>query len=453
VKFKKYKKVSRMATWLLPGLQVKRWFFLTILGTILIGLGIAIIFDLHPINQSIEVVRTVAKSSTPTLSGALVILSGILFYLLGWKKANTSIVDAIDPSEKTHILEHLYNRRRLNKGPKIVAIGGGTGLSTILKGLKHITNNLTAIVTVGDDGGSSGRLREEMGVLPPGDIRNCIAALANEEDLVTRLFQYRFNTGSGLEGHSFVNLFLSALCAITGDMVTAVKESSKVLAIRGKVLPSTLDDMRLVAELEDGRIISGESQIPKAHGKIVKIRTEPAVLRALDDAVSAINNANLIIFGPGSLYTSVIPNLLIPAIADAISKSKAKKIYICNIMTQPGETDDYTVSEHVKAILDHSSNKNIINTVFVNDSLPKNLTLKYKSVNSLPVKLDIEKVKELGLNVVIRRLIEKNKDGLVRHSPERIAKIILQWYKKANQNEEDFDDDEEYEEELELAKV
>lgn len=453
MKFRKYKKVSRMATWLLPGLQIKRWFLLTVLGTVLVGIGIAIIFDLHPINQSIEVVRTVAKSSTPKVSGALVILSGILIYLLGWKKANTSIVDAIDPSEKSHILEHLYNRRRLNRGPKIVAIGGGTGLSTILKGLKHITNNLTAIVTVGDDGGSSGRLREEMGVLPPGDIRNCIAALANEEDLVTRLFQYRFNTGSGLEGHSFGNLFLSALCAITGDMVTAVKESSKVLAIRGKVLPSTLDDMRLIAELEDGRVIMGESQIPKAKGKIVKMRTEPAVLRALDDAVNAINDANLIIFGPGSLYTSVIPNLLIPAITEAVIKSKAKKIYICNIMTQPGETDNYSVSDHAKAILDHSSYKNVINTVFVNDSLPKNLTLKYKSVNSLPVKLDIEKIKELGLNIVIRRLIEKNKDGYVRHSPERIAKTVLQWYKKNNKDEEDFDIEEELEEELELAQV
>lgn len=167
-------------------------------------------------------------------------------------------------------METLYRRRKLNKGPKIVAIGGGTGLSTLLKGIKHITNNITAVVTVGDDGGSSGRLREEMGVLPPGDIRNCIAALADEEDLVTELFQYRFKTGSGLEGHSFGNLFLSALCAITGDMVKAVKESSKVLAIRGKVLPSTLDDMRLVAELEDGRIIMGESQIPEAKGRIKK---------------------------------------------------------------------------------------------------------------------------------------------------------------------------------------
>ena len=176
----------------------------------------------------------------------------------------------------------------LDKGPKIVAIGGGTGLSTILKGLKHITNNLTAIVTVGDDGGSSGRLRKEFGVLPPGDIRNCIAALASEEDLVTKLFQYRFKVGNGLEGHSFGNLFLSALCNITGDMMSAVIESSKVLAIRGKVLPATLDDMRLVAQMEDGRVIYGESQIPEAKGKIHRLYCEPSRPRALPAALKAI---------------------------------------------------------------------------------------------------------------------------------------------------------------------
>lgn len=432
MKIQKYKNVSRMATWLLPGLQIKRWFFLTFLGTFFVVLGGAITLDLHPVNQSIEIVRTVAQSSPSHLTGSLVFIIGIMFFFLGWKKTNSSIMDAIDPGDRAHLLETLYRRRKLNRGPKIVAIGGGTGLSTILKGLKHITNNITAVVTVGDDGGSSGRLREEMGVLPPGDIRNCIAALADEEDLVTSLFQYRFKTGSGLEGHSFGNLFLSALCAITGDMVTAVKESSKVLAIRGQVLPATLDDMRLVAELDDGRVILGESSIPEAAGKIRRLRTEPAGLRGLDDAVHSIDNADLIILGPGSLYTSIIPNILIDDISEAIFKSKAKKIYICNIMTQPGETDEYSASDHVKAILDHSKYKNIIDAVFVNDSLPKNLALKYKAVNSVPVKLDIENLKKLGVKVIIKRLIEKNKEGLVRHSPKRLARIIYHWYKNSN---------------------
>ncbi|EKE04281.1 MAG: hypothetical protein ACD_20C00089G0001 [uncultured bacterium] len=432
MKVPKYRKVSRMATWLLPGLQIKRWFLLTFLGTFCIALGGAIVLELHPVNQSIELVRTLAQKSPSSITGSMVVGLGVIFFFLGWKKANSSIMDAIDPGDRAHLLETLYRRRKLNRGPKIVAIGGGTGLSTILKGLKHITNNITAVVTVGDDGGSSGRLREEMGVLPPGDIRNCIAALADEEDLVTELFQYRFKAGNGLEGHSFGNLFLSALCAITGDMVTAVKESSKVLAIRGQVLPATLDDMRLVAEMEDGRVIMGESHIPEAGGKIKKLRTEPANLHPLEDAVLAIEAADIIILGPGSLYTSIIPNLLIEDITEAISNSKAKKICICNIMTQPGETDDFSAADHVQAILEHANYKNIIDAVFVNDSLPKNLALKYKAANSIPVKLDIENLKKLGVKVVIKRLIEKNKDGLVRHSPRRLARAVYHWYKNSH---------------------
>ena len=427
------KNVSRMATWLVPGLQIKRWFLMAFLGTFMLSLGTAIILELHPVYMSYELIRTIALRSPSFLTGSIFILAGLAVILLGWKKVNSSIMDAIDPGERAHLLETLYRRRKLNRGPKIVAIGGGTGLSTILKGLKKITNNLTAVVTVGDDGGSSGRLREEMGVLPPGDIRNCIAALANEEDLVTELFQYRFQAGNGLEGHSFGNLFLSALCAITGDMVTAVKESSKVLAIRGNVLPSTLDDMRLVAEMDDGRVILGESHIPEAGGRIKKLRTEPAHLTALEDVIHAIQAADLIILGPGSLYTSIIPNLLVEDIIKTISLSKAKKIYICNVMTQPGETDNYTVSDHVKAILSHSKHKNIIDAVFVNDSLPKNLALKYKAANSLPVKLDLENLKKIGVKVVIKRLIEESKHGHVRHSPRRLARAVYTWYKSNNQ--------------------
>lgn len=432
----KIQRYKRMATWLLPGLQIKRWFFLTFFGMIFSTLGIAIMLDLHPIQFSIDVVKLVAMNSPSYYTGTVVIILGILMFLLGWRKTNSSLMDAIDPGDNLQILENLYRRRKLNRGPKVVAIGGGTGLSTLLKGIKHITNNVTAVVTVGDDGGSSGRLREELGVLPPGDIRNCIAALANEENLVTELFQYRFKNGNGLEGHSFGNLFLSALSAITGDMVSAVKVSSKVLAIRGKVLPSTLDDMRLVAELDDGRVIMGESNIPEASGKIKKLSTTPENIKALDDVIQAISEANLIILAPGSLYTSVIPNILIDDIAHAISKSNAKKIYICNIMTQPGETDNYAVSDHVKAIIEHSKYKNIVDTIFVNDSLPKNLAAKYKSVNSVPVKIDIENVKKLGLNVVVKRLIEKNKDGLVRHSPRRVARIIYNWYRNSSNSKD-----------------
>jgi len=358
-----------------------------------------------------------------------------MFYVFGWKRVNSTIINALDPG--AHLLDNLYLKRKLNRGPKIITIGGGTGLNTILKGLKHITGNLTAVVTVGDDGGSSGRLREEMGVLPPGDIRNCIAALANEENLVTELFQYRFKTGHGLEGHSFGNLFLTALCAITGDMVSAVKESSKVLSITGRVLPSTLDDMKLFAEMEDGRIVYGESNIPDACGKIKRLGATPDNLKALDDVIYAIEEADIIIMGPGSLYTSVIPNLLISEITEAISRSTAKKIYICNIMTQPGETDDYSVYDHVKAILDHSRHDNIIDTVLVNDNFPHNLTVKYKEANAFPVRHDLNKVKELGIKVLIRRLTEVNKEGYVRHSAKRITRIIYSWYKGSSRHSSD----------------
>lgn len=421
--------LRRTAIWLVPGLKVKRWLFLTFTGTFLVALGIAILLNLHPVNFSIEFLRVLASKLSPVYSGSLALLTGILLFFLGWRKANRSIFEAILPQNRERVLEALYRKHKLNRGPKIVAIGGGTGLSTILKGLKRITNNLTAVVTVGDDGGSSGRLREEMGVLPPGDIRNCIAALADEETLVTELFQYRFKKGEGLEGHSFGNLFLTALCSITGDMVSAVKESSKVLAIRGRVLPSTLGDMRLIAEMDDGRIITGESNIPKAHGKIKRIQIEPSMLKALPEVIDAISTAELIILSPGSLYTSVIPNLLIPEIAQAISESNAQKIYVCNIMTQPGETDNYKASDHLKAIFSHTKYSGIVDTIFVNDKLSPKMEEKYAGDNSYPVKVDFDVLKKMKITVVCKHLIEENKDGFIRHSSQRVARSIQHWYK------------------------
>lgn len=419
--------LRRSAIWLMPGLRVKRWLFLTFSGIFLVALGSAILFNLHPVHFSIEMLRSIANTLPSDLSGTLAILLGITLFFLGWRKANRSIFEAVLPQNRQKVLEALYRKHKLNRGPKIVAIGGGTGLSTMLRGLKKITNNITAVVTVGDDGGSSGRLREEMGVLPPGDIRNCIAALADEEKLVTELFQYRFNTGSGLEGHSFGNLFLTALCAITGDMVSAVKESSNVLAIRGKVLPSTLDDMRLEAEMDDGRIISGESNIPEAGGKIKRLFTRPENLTALPEVIDAINEADLIIMGPGSLYTSVIPNLLIPDITRAISISNAKKIYICNVMSQKGETDHYSASDHLQAIIDHANNSRIVDIIFVNDKLKPEMIEKYKEKGSFPIENDFDKLQDMNVEIVCKRLIKETKDGLVRHSPQRLARAIQNW--------------------------
>lgn len=433
--FRNSVRIPEDARWLMPGLRVKRWFAMIFAGAVLMTLGVLILFDIKPVFYTMEFVRKVAMNlSTEWIAFAIVMFGAAVFFK-GWQKTNLSIIDGIDNQS---LLENLYRRRKLNRGPKIVAVGGGTGLSMLLKGIKNITNNVTAVVTVGDDGGSSGRLREEMGILPPGDIRNCIAALAGDEDLVTKLFQYRFKSGEGLEGHSFGNLFLTALCSITGDMVRAVKESSNVLSIRGRVLPSTLDDMKLVAEMEDGRIIHGESNIPEAHGKIKRLFTDPQNCKALDDVIAAIRDAELIILGPGSLYTSVIPNLLIKEISHEIAKSSAKKIYVCNIMTQPGETDGYTVSDHISALMKHAESRNIIDTVLVNDFLPCNLAKKYQMSGSYPVKTDFENIKKLGVNIFPRKLIEDSKEGLVRHSSNRVARAIYYWYRKEHKQEKGF---------------
>lgn len=424
-------KIPEEARWLVPGLQVKRWFALIFLGAVCMTLGVLILFDVKPVFYTMEFIQKIARNvSTEWIAFSIVMFGAALFFK-GWTKTNLSIIDGKDNQT---LLEALYRKRKLNRGPRIVAVGGGTGLSMLLKGIKHITNNITAVVTVGDDGGSSGRLRNEMGVLPPGDIRNCIAALANDEDLVTKLFQYRFKSGEGLEGHSFGNLFLTALCSITGDMVRAVKESSNVLSIRGRVLPSTLDDMKLVAEMEDGRIIHGESNIPEAHGKIKRLFTDPQNCSALDDVINAIKDAELIILGPGSLYTSVIPNLLIKQIAQEIAKSNAKKIYVCNIMTQPGETDGYTVSDHIKALMKHANSRDIIDAVLVNDTMPANLAKKYQLSGSYPVKLDVENVKKLGVKIFPRKLIEDSREGLVRHSSNRVARAIYYWFRKEHKS-------------------
>ena len=418
------------AGWLLPGLQVKRWFGLIIIGTVIALLGLCVLFNMRPVYFAVGILKYIAVTVNQEFLGVILLLFGAYVFLKGWKNTNYSILDLTQDRDRHALLESLYKRRKLNYGPKIVAVGGGTGLSTMLKGIKKITNNITAVVTVGDDGGSSGRLRQEMGILPPGDIRNCIAALADDEDLVTKLFQYRFKAGEGLEGHSFGNLFLTALCAITGNMVKAVQESSKVLNIRGRVLPSTLDDMKLSAEMEDGSIVEGESNIPETGKKIKRLFTVPANCKPLPEVIQAIKEADLIILGPGSLYTSVIPNLLIKEISEAISKSSAKKIYVCNIMTQPGETTGYTASDHIQAILNHAGYPNIVQAVLVNNSLPDDLSPDYEKSNSFPVIVDIDEIKAKNISVVTTRLYEENDQKYVRHSPSRLARAIAYWYKK-----------------------
>lgn len=308
------------------------------------------------------------------------------------------------------------------KGPKMVVIGGGTGLGTILRGLKEITSHLTAIVTVADDGGSSGRLRREFGILPPGDIRNCLVAMADLEPLMESLMQYRFQGDSDLAGHNFGNLFLTAMTGITGDFEKAIKEFSKVLAIRGQVLPATLEHVVLKAELTDGATIFGESAISRAKAPIQRVHLEPEDSKPVPDAIEAIKEADIIILGPGSLYTSIIPNLLVKEIAAAIKNSSATKIYICNVMTQSGETDHYSAGDHLKAIINHCG-PGLIDLAVVNtETIPPEILERYLEERAEPVKNDFDKIRNLGVTPIGAEIITKS--SLVRHDALKLARMV-----------------------------
>jgi uncharacterized cofD-like protein len=425
--------VNRWFKWLAPGLSVKRWLLISASGILLTVLGLAIWFRLKPIYRLLEFISVILETITRIIpnyiSGPLALAAGIFLVFWGQSRTVGAITDVLIPDREEELVDILIARRRLNKGPKIVAIGGGTGLSTLLRGLRDYSANITAIVTVADDGGSSGRLRREIGVLPPGDIRNCIAALADEEKLLTELFQYRFQAGEGLVGHSFGNLFLTAMSDITGDLEQAIAASSQVLAIRGRVFPATLSDVILWAELTDGRLIQGESNIPKAKGIIQNIGCFPPNPPALPAAINAIKEADYIIIGPGSLYTSVIPNLLVPEIRETLAKAKVPRIYVCNIMTQPGETDGYSVADHIREI-DRCCGKKIFDAVLVHRTPPSPQSLQaYARANSHPVFLDVEEVKKTGRGIVSANVMDEDEEtGYVRHNPEKLSHVLLRWY-------------------------
>ncbi|OCQ94607.1 hypothetical protein BCD67_03760 [Oscillatoriales cyanobacterium USR001] len=439
-------RVHQWFKWLAPGLLVKRWLLLSAGGVLLTSLGAAIWTGLTPIFYTLQFLKHFLGWITAVIpnyvSGPLLLVSGVLFILWGQNRSLNSITSVLMPEGDEELVDRLLNHRRLHRGPKIVAIGGGTGLSTLLRGLKDYSANITAIVTVADDGGSSGRLRREIGVLPPGDIRNCLAALADEEKLLTELFQYRFPAGDGLVGHSFGNLFLTAMSDIAGDLEQAIAASSKVLAVRGQVLPATLSDVHLWAELADGRRIEGESSITEANGKIIKIGYNPPNPPALPKALQAIEEADYIIIGPGSLYTSVIPNLLVSEIADAIASSQVPRIYVCNIMTQPGETEGYTVADHIRAIdracLDTASRRHrqLFDAVVVQRKVPSaQAIIRYAQEGCNPVIFDREEVIKLGRRIVFTNVMDEDKNtGLIRHDSQRLASVLLRWYSKAQNN-------------------
>lgn len=429
--------INQWFKWLSPGLFIKRWMAVSAAGVLVASLGLAIWTGMTPIYNILQLLKNflgwIATVIPNYISGPLMIALGVVLVLWSQTRSLNSISEAFYPAGDQQLVDRLLSHRRLLRGPKIVGLGGGTGLSTLLRGLKEYSANITAIVTVADDGGSSGRLRREMGVLPPGDIRNCIAALADEERLLTELFQYRFTAGDGLTGHSFGNLFLTAMSEIEGDLEQAIAASSKVLAIRGQVLPATLTDVNLWAKLADGRRIHGESSITEAHGKIVTIGCIPPNPPALPKALQAILEADFIIIGPGSLYTSVIPNLLVPEIAAAIASLNVPRIYVCNIMTQPGETDGYTVSDHIKAI-DKACGYQLFDAVLVQGTVPPaNALIRYAKENSHPVVLDREIVKQLGRRIVISNIMDVDPNtGYLRHDPYRLAQVLLRWFGKTN---------------------
>ena len=349
--------------WLRPGLGVKRWLLFVMAGVTLIGLGMAVVLiDLYRTDTSDPALLTFLSYASlrflPRLVRALIFGGlGIGLIVYGMYKLNRSLLRPfLRPG--SDMVDTLTDYQRRNRGPRVVAIGGGHGLSTLLRGLKAHTRNLTAVVTVADDGGSSGKLRESYGILPPGDIRNCLAALSNDETMLTQLFQYRFSGSTELEGHSFGNLFITALADITGSFENAVVESGRVLSVNGRVFPATLHDVKLVASLELPHSVNevrveGESKIPAMAGRVRRVWLEPDDAPVFPPVINAILSAEVIVVGPGSLYTSLLPNLLVPDLLASLRATRAIKIYICNIATQAGETDSFTVFDHVRALEEH----------------------------------------------------------------------------------------------------
>ena len=369
--------IRDLGRWLAPGLGIKRWFFIVLVGITFLGLGLAVLLlDLYRTQSTNQTLLTIlAYASLRFLPRALRVLIfggiGIGLLAFGLYRLNRSLLRPFIRPGHT-VVDELANYRRRERGPRIVTMGGGHGLATLLRGLKIYTRNLTAIVTVADDGGSSGRLRETYGILPPGDIRNCLAALSNDEQMLTQLFRYRFSGAGELDGHSFGNLFITALAEITGSFEEAIAESGRVLSVSGRVLPSTLHDVKLVADMQLPNILNqvrvqGESRIPQMAGRVRHIWLEPNDAPAFPPALNAVLNADMIIVGPGSLYTSLLPNLLVEDLLGAIKASRALKVYICNIATQSGETDLYSCYDHTRALEEHVGD-NLFDIVLCNDN-------------------------------------------------------------------------------------
>jgi len=413
---------NRWQKWLRPGIYIKRWLVVLALGLIIFGVGVAQLYIIVAEGRELSpLIQNLTLHFLPPLWRVVVAATiGICLFSIALYELNNSLVQPIVSQTPAHFVDMLSQHNRLQKGLRIVVIGGGTGLPSVLRGMKTVTNHVTAVVTMADDGGSSGRLRRELGIPPPGDLRNNLAALADDEDMMTRLFQYRFSQGD-LGGHSFGNLFLTALSDITGNMEEAVGVASSVLAIRGRVLPSTLHNVNLGAEVltDDGKRVRvhGESNIPTVRGKIERVFLEPSNVQVLPEVTRAILSADVIVIGPGSLYTSILPNLLVRGVVDALKVSTAKTVYICNIAQQPGETDDYTVAEHVEAIEKHIG-RDVIDLVLANTvqrSNPYNTEYVELAPQDHPI--------YTRYKIIMTDLADPDRPW--RHDPEKLVKELL----------------------------
>ena len=412
-----------------PGLHIKRWLLLLLLSIVIFSLGIGyVLTDLYRTATVPGWFGMLTLQFLPLMARAAIFLVvGVGLFLVGLRGLYRSTADVVrggGGANAPSLLEMIYDFRLRQSGPRVVCIGGGTGMPSVLRGLKHYTANVTAIVTVGDDGGSSGRLRREHGILPPGDFRNNIVALAEVEPLMERLFQYRFGSGSALGGHSFGNLFVLAMTGITGSFEQALRETSRVLAVKGTILPSTLQDVEICARFTDGREVCGESQIPMVGKPIDRICLRPEHPAAQPEAVRAILEADLIVLGPGSLYTSVVPNLLVGGIAKALLQSEALKVYVCNVATQPGETDGYDVDVHLEALLKHlPARANAINMV-VASAHALNEVAPDPQVQFVGATPSTDRRPQVVVADVVRD------DHPLRHDPNKLARVLLRIYEE-----------------------
>ncbi|MCS6918935.1 MAG: YvcK family protein [Fimbriimonadales bacterium] len=422
--------------WLMPGMRVKRWLMVSSFGLLIallglwMGLGGAPAHWLDAVYRAVdEQIRAVAP--TPRAAQAMrwgfgVALGGLGLGVWWWglRRAWRTLVGILQPRASGRVWDVLSRYALMTHGRRVTVIGGGTGLSTMLRGIKRYTANIVAIVTVTDDGGSSGKLRQELGILPPGDIRNCLIALADAEGAMTALLQHRFKDDAGnLSGHSVGNLLIAAMTQIKGDFEQAVQEISKVLAIRGRVLPSTLTHVNLRAEMDDGSCVEGETAIVEHPARIRRMHLHPPDPAPPQEALEAIKQADVIVLGPGSLFTSVIPNLLVPKLTDALRAADAIRVYVCNVMTQPGETDGFTASDHVRAIEAHAGGR-VFDYVLVNTATPApELMERYRASGQELVLPDIDRIRQMGYKVITGNFISQT--DYVRHDPVRLAEAIL----------------------------